>query len=254
MNDDSKIKPLLEWNRLARENAENAIVSSMFEASLKASEPIEIFSTWLLISTAAIASFLIVNTEKLIPFITKSGFVWCGVFLCLSCIFGLISKLFAIRCKIGIETGSAVKKTFNEHLDKYNDEEQKIQAGADFWGIKVDSGIRIDRVLEEFFTLVPSWARWLAKRHIKKNEKKAQIAHLMQMSSLNVQGVTALFQAICFLGFLCCGFFFAATNQNLLNPSEQIIFTSAPPPAPKSAPPTQPKQSSHALAMLAARA
>lgn len=48
MNNDPKTEPLKEWNRLARENTENAIVSSMFEAGSKSSEPIKQFSTWLL--------------------------------------------------------------------------------------------------------------------------------------------------------------------------------------------------------------
>jgi hypothetical protein len=133
MTDDPRTKPLLEWNRLARENTENAVVSSMFEAMLKASEPIETFSTWLLLATAAVGSFLIANAEKLLPYISKAGFVTCGVFLCVSCVLGLLSKIFAVRCKIGVETGAGVKKTFGEHLSNYKIEEEKIKK-CDAWG------------------------------------------------------------------------------------------------------------------------
>ena len=89
MTDDSRTEALREWNSLARENTENAVVSSMLEAALTASEPVETFSTWLLVATAAVASFLIANAETLMPFISRAGFVTCGVFLCVSCIFGL---------------------------------------------------------------------------------------------------------------------------------------------------------------------
>ena len=101
MTHDPRTEPLREWNRLARENTENAVVSSMFEAALKASEPVETFSAWLLVEAASVASFFIANAENLIPFISRSGFVICGVFLCISCIFGLFSKVFALRCKSG---------------------------------------------------------------------------------------------------------------------------------------------------------
>jgi len=47
MTEDSMTEPLKEWNRLARENAENAMVSSMLEAGARASKPIEAFATWL---------------------------------------------------------------------------------------------------------------------------------------------------------------------------------------------------------------
>src|SRR3954471_8266019 len=119
MSDDPRTEPLKEWNRLARENTENSIVSSMFEASSIASEPIEQFSSWLLLGTAAIASFLIVNSDKVIILISKKGFLICGAFLCISCIFGLISKIYALRCKIGIEVSSAVRTTFLKHLEEY---------------------------------------------------------------------------------------------------------------------------------------
>lgn len=73
MSDDPRTEPLKEWNRLARKNTENAIVSSMFEATAKSSEPMERFSSWLLVGTAAIASFLIANSDKLLPLISKEG-------------------------------------------------------------------------------------------------------------------------------------------------------------------------------------
>ena len=115
---DSKTEPLREWNRLARENAENAMVSSMYEAGLKASEPIEAFSTWLLIGAASVASLLITSAEKLIPFLGRVGFLACGAFLAGSCLCGLVAKIFALRCKIQIDTGAAVRKTFAEHLGR----------------------------------------------------------------------------------------------------------------------------------------
>ena len=213
MNHDPRTAPLREWNDLARENTENAVVSSMFEAALKASAPIETFSTWLLVATAAVASFLIANAEKLIPLVTRPGFVICGAFLFVSCIFGLFSKVLSVRCKVGIETGNAVRKTFAEHLAKYQAEELKIQEDAVFWGIDLQSGIRIERVLEEFLRPFPSWVRWTMGRYLKKHAGNPQIAYLSPIRSLYVQGVAALLQSLCFVGFLGTGLIFAAAPQ-----------------------------------------
>ena len=164
MNDDPRTDPLKEWNRFARENTENAIVSSMFEAGSKSSEPIEQFSTWLLIGTAAVSSFLIVNSDKLLPLVSKAGFLVCGAFLCLSCIAGLISKIYALRCGIAIKVGAAIRETFLEHLENYEKEEEKIKDGAKFLAITLETGIRIERVLEEFFKPQPKIVIWLATR------------------------------------------------------------------------------------------
>lgn len=210
MSEDQKTQPLRDWNNIARENIENAIVSSMFEASLNASEPIETFSSWLLVATAAVASFLIANAEKLIPFISKIGFITCGVLLCASCIFGLLSKIFSVRCKVVIEIGAAVRKTFIEHLENYKIEEEKIQKGANFWGIELDSDIRMDRVIKEFLSLFPKWVQWFAHRKISKIASNPQATYITQISTLRTQATTAFIQALCFLGFLGAGFIFAA--------------------------------------------
>jgi hypothetical protein len=210
MTDDQRTQPLREWNRLARENTENAMVSSMFEGTLKASEPTEAFTTWLLVGTAAVASFFISNADKLLPVISKAGFVTCGVFLCVACVFGLFSKIFALRCKISSEIGAAVKVTFLEHLAKYKEEEKKIQEGAEFWGINLQSGIRMERVLQEYLSPFPWWVKWLTMRHLKKNAGNAQISYLAQVKCLHAQGIYALLQAMCFVGFLGSGFVYAA--------------------------------------------
>lgn len=210
MTDDPKTQPLREWNRLARENTENAMVSSMFEGVLKASEPIESFTTWLLVGTAAVASFFISNADRIIPVITKAGFVACGVFLCISCVFGLISKGFALRCKVGSETGAAVKKTFLAHLAKYEEEEKRIQEGAEFWGISLQTGIRMERVLQEFLAPFPWWVKGLAMRNLKKNAGNPQVAYLPNIKNLHAQGIGAFLQALCFIGFLGSGFIYAA--------------------------------------------
>jgi hypothetical protein len=209
---DERTKPLLEWNRLARENTENAIVSSMFSATLKASEPLESFSNWLLLGTAATASFFIVNGDKLVPVITKQGFFVCGSFLVLSAVFGLLSRLLALRCRIALEIGTAIRATFEDHLAKYEAEEEKIQAGAKFWGINLETGIRIDRVLAEFLKPFPSWARWMAWRHLRNNEENPQIQHVSPMRSLNAQGMAAFLQGLLYVGFLAAGFVYAAAS------------------------------------------
>lgn len=209
MSDDPK-QPLLEWNRLARENTENAMVSSMLEGALRASEPIESLTTWLLVGTAAVASFFVSNADKLIPVITKSGFITCGAFLCISCMFGLLSKFFALQCKIGNETGLAVKENFAGHLAKYEEEERKIQEGAKFWGINIETGIRIERVLKEFLAPFPIWVKWLTMRTLNRHSSNPQVGYLLRIKAFNAQGAAAFVQALCFIGFLGAGFLNAA--------------------------------------------
>ncbi|MBE2889716.1 hypothetical protein [Geobacter anodireducens] len=210
MMDDPRTEPLREWNRLARENAENAIVASMFEAASLAREPIEIFSTWLLAGTAAVASFLITNADKVLPLIKQTGFYVCGAFLCLSCIFGLLSKMYALGCKIGSDVSSAVKNTFLEQLEKHKEEEKKIKEGAEFWGITLETGVRLERIMTEFYNPLPKVMVWLALRQLQKYASNPQVNGILQIKKLNKQGLFASLQSLSFLGFLISGFVFAA--------------------------------------------
>jgi hypothetical protein len=210
MNDDPRTEPLREWNRLARENAENAIVSSMFEAGGAAIEPLERFSNWLLFGAAAVASFMIANSHNVLPLLSPKGFLVCGAFLCLSCFFGLLSKIFALLSQIAISTGIAIRRTFAEHLARYEAEEQKIREGAAFWRIDLQTGVRLERILSEFLRPLPRWVGWLARRQLAKHAGDPQMGHLVLIGRLNNQGFFAACQALAFLGFLIAGFLYAA--------------------------------------------
>lgn len=210
MTDDPRTEPLREWNRLARENTENAMVSSMFEAGSTASEPIESFSTWLLVGTAAIASFLITNADKILPLVGPGGFRVLGAFLCASCIFGLISRVYALRRKIGLAILRNVGTTFRQRLAEYEKEEEKIVEGAKFWGITLQTGVRMERVLSEFFAPLPKLVAWFASRQLRRNEGNPQIGHLPLVRNLTKQGLFASLQTITFLGFLIFGIVYAS--------------------------------------------
>ncbi len=182
----------------------------MFEAAVEASQPIEVFTTWLLVAAAAVASFLIGNAERLIPIIRQSGFIICGAFLCFSCVFGLLSKIYGLRCQIGLRTSLAVRKTFDQHHASYQIEEAKIKEGADSLGITLQTGIRLERILQEFFAPMPWWVRWIGKRHLQKYSSNPQVGYISQIKNLNAQSLNTFLQAISFLGFLVFGFVFAA--------------------------------------------
>lgn len=207
---DPRTEPLREWNRLARENTENAIVSSMFTAGSLASGPIEKFSTWLLVGTAFILSFLITNANHLLPIIGHQGFRVLGGLLCASCVLGLISKMYALKCTIQSAVIEAVGQTFRQHLEAYSKEEKEIQGGAKYWGITLQTGVRVERIMDEFFKPLPKWVAWLASRHLRRNEGNPQVAHILLAKGLTRQGTYALLQLAAFFAFFVCGIIFAS--------------------------------------------
>ncbi|MDW1916342.1 hypothetical protein ACRTDN_00335 [Vibrio alginolyticus] len=206
MKDDERTKPLREWNRLARENTENAMVSSMFVATLKTTSSLDNLNNWLLVATGAIASFLIANISSVIEFLGRDGIVHGGYVLCLSCVFGLFGKIIGLRCKMAQDLSEAVNVTFLEHLQRYQEEESKIKDGAQFWGISLETGVRLERILSEYLALFPKPVRWLAQRHFQKEKDNPQIVYIGQIKSLQVQSFSILIQATLFIYFFVAMF------------------------------------------------
>lgn len=213
MKEEFSNDPLSEWNKLARENAENAIVSSMFRAISNASEPIETFTTWLMAGSAAIAAFIIGNNEKIIPTLGKTGFILAGASLSLSCLFGLLSKIYALQHRIAFDTGNAVEATILNHIARHEVEAREIQRNAESQGFALESSIRMERVMNEFLRPMPWWVRWGTMRHLKKHGQNPQIAHVLRIRTLIAQSLTAFLQALSFLLFLWLGFAYAAGHQ-----------------------------------------
>ncbi|ASI92365.1 hypothetical protein [Vibrio mediterranei] len=206
MNKKEETKPLLEWNDIAKENAENAIVSSMFVATLKTTSSLDTLNNWLLLATGAIASFLLANISNISGFLGRDAIVDGGYVLCISCVFGVFGKIMGMRCKMGQELSETVKLTFIEHMKAHEAEEAKIQEGAKFWGVSIDTGLRVDRILSEYLALFPAPIRWLANRHFTKERNNPQIAYIGQMKSLQVQGGAILIQATLFIYFFVAMF------------------------------------------------
>lgn len=206
MDNKEKTKPLREWNDFARENAENAIVSSMLLVTLKTTSSLDTLNNWLLLTTGAIASFLLANINNISEFLGRDAIVNGGYVLCISCVFGVFGKIMGIRCKMAQELSESIKFTFLEHMKTHEKEEEKIQESAKFWGISLDTEIRIERVLSEYLALFPAPIRWLAKRHFKNEKDNPQVAYLGQMKSLQVQGWAILIQASLFIYFFLAMF------------------------------------------------
>ena len=118
--------------------------------------------------------------------------------------------MYALRCKIQIETGTAVRRTFAEQIAKHQEEEKKIRANAETWGVTLETGVRLERILAEFLLPMPKIVVWFVSRQLRKNGKGPQVGHTPVIRGLNRQGVFTLVQSLFFLGFLVAGFVYTA--------------------------------------------
>ena len=210
MIDDPRTEPLRRWNALARTNTENAIVSAMFDAVLKSSETINEYGTWLLVGAASIAAFYISNGDDVVELLTRRGFLVCGGFLVFSCLCGLSSKFLALLNKINSDVRAALLATMIEHLQKYDAEEKAIQEGAEFWGIALETGVRMERILDEYLAPFPKFFARLVKKRTMQNMANPQAHYYMPARLFLLQSILVGIQSMTFLGFLIAGLYYVA--------------------------------------------
>lgn len=118
--------------------------------------------------------------------------------------------MYALRCKIGVEVGAAVRETFLEHLDRHEKEEEKINESAEFLGITLETGIRMERIIKEFYAPQCKLIVWFVSRTLKKYEGNPQVGYILLIKYLQMQSIYSFLQAILFLCFLLAGFVYAA--------------------------------------------
>ena len=73
----TKEDPLLERNRLNKENAEQNFVSEMFISASKTSPLTDKFSVWLFAGTGATGALLISQIQQIIPSLSLIGYRVC---------------------------------------------------------------------------------------------------------------------------------------------------------------------------------
>lgn len=201
--------PLIEWNRLNKENAENALTSAMFSSLVSTSPVIDRFSSWLLAGTGATAALLVANADKLVPFLSNTGFRVVGALLVVSAVFGLLSKTRAVQCQIGTENDQRVRELMRPILDKHLQDEEKIQQAAEARGLPLATELDLGRVIAEFAKPFPRWVGWLLRRHLAKHAGNPQIGYLLPVRFYISQATFAFLQVVSFLAFVCAALFFA---------------------------------------------
>lgn len=109
--------PLIVWNQLNINNAEQDLVFAMFSSMIATAPIIDRFVTWLLVGTGATAVLLITNISNILLFLSIYGFKVSGFFLVISGVFGLLAKFKSIQCQISYENDNKIKESMKPILE-----------------------------------------------------------------------------------------------------------------------------------------
>ncbi|MCF7817231.1 MAG: hypothetical protein K9M54_05055 [Kiritimatiellales bacterium] len=209
MNDQQHDDPLLEWNRLNIENAEQNLVSALFSSLISSSPVVDRFSLWLLAGTGATAALLITNANDILPVLGETGFKVCGGFLVVSGLLGFLAKFSAISCEISYENDLKIRQAMIPILDKHSQDEDQIQTYAEQRGMKINTEIDMMKVLQDFAKPFPFLARCIMWWYWKKNLGDRQIAYIRPVKVYYKQCSLTGWQTLSFIAFVISGIAYA---------------------------------------------
>ncbi|MBN1379162.1 MAG: hypothetical protein JXA04_07980 [Gammaproteobacteria bacterium] len=202
--------PLIEWNRLNKENAEQDLASALFISMANTSSLVDKFSMWLFAGTGATGALLIAQINSVLPNLTLVGFRVCMLFLIVSAIFAFCAKYNAIRCQIQIQTDAKFRELSEKIFSKHEESEGRILKMAKKRELEIQTEIDFENVISEFKKPFPFWVGWLISRSVKKTKGNRQAGYHVAIKSYAGQLSFAFWQSVAFVLFLCSGGWFAS--------------------------------------------
>lgn len=209
MSDTNTSAPLVEWNRLNKENTEHGLVSALYQSVTETSPLVDKFSLWLLAGTGATGALLITQINSILPFLTQSGFKTCLIILVISAIVGFIAKYFSLHCQIQSNIQSKLVQLVEPIFDKHGANEEIIHEYAEQQGIELQTEININTILIEFAKPFPAWVRWLISRKTKNKLNDRQASFHIAVKAYMSQLYWTLLQAVLFLMFILVAAWYA---------------------------------------------
>lgn len=209
LNEAPEPDHLAEWNRLNIENAENRLVSVIFENMIESTKFFDNYSTWLTVGTGAAMAFLIANVSSVLPFLTPTGYKLSGLMLVLSILFGVLSKFFAIQCQVSDAQNESKTNRVGSALAPYFEEAQKISEMAKQQHRTLTTDLSMERVFVKFCEPFPFWFKWMFLARMKKNAENPLAGYLIPLRFFRLQCSTMFLQVCLLLGSAVCAFIYA---------------------------------------------
>ena len=209
MNTEKTNEPLLEWNRLNKENAEQEFVSALYASLAETTNAVDRFSLWLLAGTGASGALLIAQIKSVLPFLTAPGFKVCMALLVTSSILGFLAKYRALRCEIQVRTLAKLKELLEPIFEEHEESEDQIQKMAEVKGVVLQTDLDMEAVISEFSKPFSRWVRFLIQRQVKKAGTERQAGYHIAIKQYVSQLRWTFLQSLFFLAFLITGAWFA---------------------------------------------
>ena len=194
--------PLIEWNRLNKENAERELISVMYGNLVSRTTQIDSFSTWLLATAGAAATLVVSNTQNIATILGKNGFKRALFCLIISALLGLIAKLIFVFFQYGGDQQERLLEQVKPIFTKFRDDEKQIIELSKNREMSLETELQMDLVLMQYAKPFPFLVRKILLKYITKHKHDPQIGYLLPLKAFVWQTSLSFLQALAFLTFI----------------------------------------------------
>ncbi|VAL22891.1 hypothetical protein [Enterobacter hormaechei] len=192
-----------KWERLIDDNFHNAMLESATDGIVCTHEVFDKFSSWLLVGTGTTAALMIVNIDKIIPYVNAFGMRWGIILLTISAFLGFTAKVYDISASTAQVSVEKTRVAMMQKAADYQTALDKFDEIADKVGYKRGEGATMESFSRDFINLFPfAWLRNKIAKTVEINEKKRRAANFRAVHAVVYQSIAVGLQAFSYLLFL----------------------------------------------------
>lgn len=196
-------KAFEEWENIIEQNFLRGMLDSASEGIVSTHEVFDKFSSWLLVGTGATAALIIVNIDKIIPYVTKLGLRWGMIFLTISALAGFIAKVFEINASVAQIAGERTKVLMMQKAVEYQESLKKFDELAEGIDYQRGAGADLESFAKEFTKLFPfKMLRNKVRRLTNEQSKEFKPGNYRAVHAVVYQSLAVGMQALMYLVFL----------------------------------------------------
>lgn len=192
-----------KWEELINHNFHRSMVDAASSGVIETHSVFDKFSSWMLVGCGATAALMIVNIDKIIPYISTNGLRYAIVFLTLSACCGFVAKYFEINASISEAAGQKTAAIMKARVSEYE------EAMKEFDGLIKDTGYQAresptyEQFAESFIGLFPyKYLRKKLRQQVIQKSALPEPGNRKAIHAVVHQSIIVCFQAAFYVVFL----------------------------------------------------
>ncbi|MHA0274773.1 hypothetical protein [Enterobacter ludwigii] len=192
-----------KWEDLINQNFHRGMVDAASLGVIETHSVFDKFSSWLLVGCGATAALMIVNIDKIIPYISTTGLRYAIVFLTLSACCGFFAKYFEINASIAESAGQKTSTLMSARASEYENAMKTFDELTKDSGYQPKEGPSYSEFAQSFINLFPyKFLREKLRKHVIRETGLPEPGNRKAVHAVVHQSMLVCLQAAFYIVFL----------------------------------------------------